>query len=180
MGTRRGMPWHSNNPGQHSPASRHVGYKTKQWVKSVIVWCYGCHWRSDTMTFEHVSVSSLSFLTSTRCLSFALLRRRGWRSRVRFAPIISSCATRTCVVLVVGVVRCGPCCAHEQTRRHCGIIWNTLTVSPQTMVRCWDCTRCMLEAPSYVLYVCMYVCMYVLFFCSTLMEQSVWSVWSKV
>ena len=26
VGTRRGMPCHSNNPGQHLPASRHVGY----------------------------------------------------------------------------------------------------------------------------------------------------------
>ena len=26
VGTRRGIPLHSNNPGQHSPAWRHVGY----------------------------------------------------------------------------------------------------------------------------------------------------------
>ena len=26
IGTRRGIPWHSNNPGQHLSASRHSGY----------------------------------------------------------------------------------------------------------------------------------------------------------
>ena len=30
IGTRRGMPWHFHNPGQHSPASRHIAFDRKR------------------------------------------------------------------------------------------------------------------------------------------------------
>ena len=37
--TRRGMPLHSSNPGQHSPASRYVGYIHHHLiVQKVLVW----------------------------------------------------------------------------------------------------------------------------------------------